>query len=87
MKTKSVLAKVLLWNILIKFYAVKNTKAKGHLSGHLSSYLPLIYLINRVFVFFRFYQIFQVFKKMKYYQQRHMMFHVILSCFRCFSVP
>ena len=24
--------KVLLWNILIKFYAVKTTKAKGHYS-------------------------------------------------------
>ena len=42
----SVLAKVLLWNILIQFYAVKNTKDKGHYSGHLSSYLTLIYLMN-----------------------------------------
>ena len=34
---KSDLAKVLLWNILMKFYAVMNTKAKGHYSGDLSS--------------------------------------------------
>ena len=34
---KSVLAIGLLWNILIKIFAEKNTKAKGHYSGDLSS--------------------------------------------------
>ena len=34
---KQVLAKALLWSILIKFYAIKNTKARGHYSGQLSS--------------------------------------------------
>ena len=34
---KITFAKVLLWDILIKFYAVKNTKAKSHYSGHLNS--------------------------------------------------
>ena len=32
-KKKKPLEKVLLWNILIKLYAVKNTMAKGHFSA------------------------------------------------------
>ena len=48
-KKKKILAKILLWNILIKFYAVKITNDKGHYSGHLSSYLSLINLMNSFF--------------------------------------
>ena len=49
-KTKSVLAKVLLWNIL-KFYAVKNTKDKGHYSRHVGSHLPFLSNINSCLFF------------------------------------
>ena len=59
------------------FFAVKNTKAKVHYSGHLSWHLPLIYLINSFS--FRFYQILQVFKKiLSATPLYNMMFHVIL---------